>query len=192
MEIRDAKIDDLHDIYTLCVDNDYFDEEITYDNFSSTYKFLYFDIPFALNKIHHELVAFHNEKIVSHTAMVLFLFKVKNKIIKAGFGSNLINDKSQRKGPLFFILQSKYLNSYNKKGIYFTYGLVTKVQVISLHLRTGYRKVGVVPVFARPYNLVSITKLYITSKYITKFLSPLLKAFIIVSNANLALSRNFL
>jgi hypothetical protein len=184
MEIRDVKIDDLHAIYKLCVSNDYFEEEVSYDNFSRTYKFLYFDTPIELKNIHHELVAVHNEKMVSHTAMVLFQFKVKNKIVKAGFGSNLIIDKTQRKGPLFFMLQSKYLNSYNKKGIHFTYGLVTRAQVISLHLRTGYRKVGLVPVYARPYNLISISKHYITSAFFEALFSPLLKLANIVLSIN--------
>lgn len=185
MEIRDVKIDDLHDIYKLCVNNDFFDEEVSYDNFYTTYKYLYFDTPIELKDVHHELVALHNEKMVSHTAMVLFQFKVNNKIVKAGFGSNLIIDKTQRKGPLFFMLQSKYLNSYNKKGIHFTYGLVTRAQVISLHLRTGYRKVGLVPVYARPYNLRSISKHYIPSSIIEILLSPLLKM------ANVLLSVNW-
>ena len=182
MEIRNVKIDDLQDIYKLCVNNDFFDEEVSYDYFSTTYKFLYFDTPIELNNIHHELVAVHNEKVVSHTAMVLFQFKVKNKIVKAGFGSNLIIDKTQRKGPLFFILQSKYLNSYNKKGIYFTYGLVTRAQVISLHLRTGYRKAGLVPVYARPYNSISLSKYYIASTFIKTLLSPFLKLANIVKH----------
>ena len=98
MEIRDVKIDDLYEIYKLCVNNDFFEENVSYNDFSKTYKHLYFDTPIELNNVHHELVAVHNEKMVSHTAMVLFQFKVKNKIVKAGFGSNLIIDKTQRKG----------------------------------------------------------------------------------------------
>ena len=57
MEIRAVKIDDLHDIYKLCVNNDFFDEEVSYDNFYTTYKYLYFDTPIELKDVHHELVA---------------------------------------------------------------------------------------------------------------------------------------
>ena len=37
MEIRNVKIDDLQDIYKLCVNNDFFDEEVSYDYFSTNY-----------------------------------------------------------------------------------------------------------------------------------------------------------
>jgi len=139
-------------VAALAKSNDLLLEDLTVENFPAMLKWLYFDTP---SGTHLEFVAKEGEAVIAHYGALPFAFQLGGETqagVVAGFASNLVIDKANRTGSLFFSLQNHFFREYPKKNLAFAYGLVTRDGVLEPHLRMGWKKLGEVPVFAKPIN----------------------------------------
>jgi hypothetical protein len=113
-----------------------------------------------------ELVAFH--------ATIPLQFRALGQELVGGLGSNLVVDEPYRKGLVFLQLQKFFFGQYQAHGLDLVYGLVTRPDVLKVHLKTGFKQVGVTPVYARPYKLEKLTA-RVASGGFAAALSPLLR-----------------
>jgi hypothetical protein len=155
MQIRQAEQDDIAAIHKLFEENAYLEEKLTASEFQRLMRWLFLETPLP---IHHQLVAVEGPKVVAHYGMVPFTFKRGNSVVNAGLGSTLLIDSHFRNGLLFFSLQSQFLRGFSALGIDFVYGLVTRPKVLETHLKTGYERIGLVPVYAKPFRTEKVLK----------------------------------
>ena len=165
MELRDGHAKDTRVLYELFQRNEFLEEGIVEGNFMHYMDTLFYKNP--LN-IHYQVVGENPEGLIAHHGLVPFGFKVRGKNLVAGLGSNLVIDRPHRSLMSFLQLQRKFFGEYGKHSIDFAYGLVTRKEVLNLHLRTGFKKVGDVFVYARPYLVNKIIDRLVSS--------PLLRA----------------
>jgi len=114
-----------------------------------------------------DLIAFH--------AAIPFRFQAFGKACVGGLGSNLIVDRPFRHALSFLQLQKFFFARYAARGIDFIYGLVTRKEVLQVHLRTGFKAIGETPVYARPYRLEKLASRVTKSDRVASLVSPLLK-----------------
>ncbi len=153
MKIRDARDEDAGAIARMAEDSDLLVGELTSANFASLLAWLYADAP---PQVRLQFVAEHEERVVAHYAAVPFLYKLFGETCVAGLASNLVIEREHRAGMLFLSLQSYLQREYRKKEFRFVYGLVTRKNVLEPHLRMGWKKIGVVPVYAKPFNFPAV------------------------------------
>lgn len=146
---------DLPSISDLAKRSDLLLEDLTEQNFPAMLKWLYFDPP---SGAHFELMASQGGSALAHYGAVPFAFRFNGIDVTAGLASNLVVDKEARSGSLFFSLQNYFFREYPKKNFGFMYGLITRDGVLEPHLRMGWKKVGEVPVYARPVNLPRVAQ----------------------------------
>lgn len=105
-----------------------------------------------------QFVAEHGERIVAHYGAVPVRYKLYDRTCIGGFASNLVIDKQHRAGMLFISLQSHLQREYREKEFAFVYGLITRANVLEPHLRTGWKRIGVVPVLAKPFRFAKLAE----------------------------------
>lgn len=147
MEIRYGESQDIGRIFKLFERNEFTEENISPEDFTLYYESLFFKNP---DRIPYPLVGFEKGELVAHHGLVPIRYQVDGKKCIAGLGSNLVVDKEKRSMARYLQFQSRFFAEYAQKKIDFAYGLVTRKEVLKLHLRTGFRRVGEIPVYARP------------------------------------------
>ncbi|GBF48848.1 hypothetical protein LPTSP4_03480 [Leptospira ryugenii] len=153
MGFRLAALADTKNLWDFFLNHQFTEEGIDFEDFELFVQKMYFENP--LRK-HYQIVAEENGKPVAHEAIIPLLYKFKEKTLVLGLGSNTLIHEEKRDMFLFFQMQNYFFSNYSKSGIDFTYGLVTRPDVLKVHLRTGYKKVGAVHVYARPIKLQKI------------------------------------
>ncbi len=169
MAIRDGTDSDVTSIYSLFKKNRYFEEDVSLEEFANYYRWLYAN---CARNIQYNLVADHDASIVAHYAMIPIEYVESGTRVLAGLGSNLLVDSKHRNGLLFLNLQQRFLRGYAAKGISFTYGLVTRPSVLQTHLRTGYTRVGTIPVLARPFRVNKLVASVLKNKALLVLANP--------------------
>jgi N-acetylglutamate synthase-like GNAT family acetyltransferase len=149
VKIRDARDADLAAIARVAERSDLLIGDLNAGNFPSMLTWLYVDPP---PKIRLQFVAEHEDAVVAHYGAVPLAYKLFDETCMAGFASTLVIDRDHRAGMLFFSLQSYLQREYRKRNMRFVYGLITRANVLEPHLRTGWKKIGTVPVYAKPFN----------------------------------------
>jgi hypothetical protein len=153
VKIRDARDDDHAEIARVAHASDLLLDELNTANFPSMLAWLYAKPPL---KVRLQFVAEHEDAVVAHYGAVPFAYKLLDERCVAGFASNLVIDREHRAGMLFLSLQSYLQREYRKKNFRFVYGLITRSNVLEPHLRMGWKKVGTVPVYAKPFNFPAV------------------------------------
>jgi hypothetical protein len=169
MQFRIATLEDSLRIWEFCKSHDFTEEGISGKDFVEFIKLTYFENPVSK---HYQIVAEEGNEIVGHEATTPFSYYFYGKEIILGLGSNLLVHEKFRMMLTFLQMQNYFFKNYRNHGIDFTYGLVTRKEVLSIHLRTGYKKIVDVHVFARPYKIKKILNREIKSKFLKLFLNP--------------------
>ncbi len=153
--------------------NDLLLDDLNEQNFPAMLKWLYRDSPANVTL---EFMAKQGDEVIAHYGALPFAFKLAGAAgLIGGFASNLVIDKANRTGSLFFSLQSYFFREYPKKGFAFMYGLITRDGVLEPHLRMGWKKQGEVPVYARPVNLANVARAALTQPWLAEAASLPLK-----------------
>ena len=153
MKIRDASDEDQYAIARMASRGDLLLDDLTEKNFQPMLRWLYAD---TAHDHRLQIVAEHEDNVVAHYGAVPFAYKLDGIACVGGFASNLVIDPKYRASMLFVSMQSYLQRQYREKGVRFLYGLVTRANVIEPHLRTGWKKVGIVPVFAKPFVFTNV------------------------------------
>lgn len=163
MRIRDARDDDLADITRVAGESDLLVGELSGENFPMMLTWLYVDSP---PNIRLQFVAEHDERVVAHYGAAPILYKLFGETCVAGFASNLVIDREHRAGMLFMSLQSHLQRESSRRGFCFVYGLITRPNVLEPHLRMGWKRIGKVPVYAKPFNFVAVSTPFIANRWL--------------------------
>ena len=153
LEIRLAENKDYDSIYSLFADNEFIEPNLDNLQFRERCNWQYVNNP---PNIHYQWIAEGGGDIVAHYAMIPLPFIKNGREAIAGIGSNLVIDENSRDGMLFLRLQKHFLKKYINFDIDFTYSLVTRPGVLVVHLRTGFKKIGQLPVLIRPLKITKI------------------------------------
>lgn len=155
MNTRLAQSTDFEALYVLFRNNDFLPQGITKENFLKLCHWLYLSHP---SQLFFELVVCKDEQIIGHHGLTPFELKTESASLMAGFASNLLIDHRHRNALIFLGLQKEFFGKYTNAGFDCIFGLVNKPDVLSTHLKTGYKKIFDVPVFARPIHFGNLTK----------------------------------
>jgi hypothetical protein len=115
----------------------------------------------ADNRTPYQWVIERHGEVCGHYGAMPVDYWVAGRVETAGLASNLLIEHSVRSAGLFMRFQSHFLREYGAAGMAFMYGLVTRPKVLATHLRTGFRRIGRLPVYARPYRLQSLAGRYV-------------------------------
>ncbi len=155
MTTRLANPADFEGLFFLFSKNDFLPQNITKEDFIKLCHWLYLSHP---SRLFFELVVCKEDQIIGHHGLTPFELKTDTTPLMAGFASNLLIDQSHRNALIFLGLQKEFFGKYTGAGFDCIFGLVNKPDVLSTHLKTGYKKIFDVPVFARPIQFDSLTK----------------------------------
>lgn len=169
MQLRIATLDDSIRIWEFCKSHDFTEEGISGNDFTEFVKLMYFENPISK---HYQIVVENQNEIVGHEAVIPFSYNFYKKEISLGLGSNLLVHEKFRAMLAFLQMQTYFFKNYRKYGIDFTYGLVTRKEVLSIHLKTGYKKIVDVPVYARPYKVKKILNHSLQNKFLKQLFIP--------------------
>lgn len=153
MKIRDAREDDHAAVARVADASDLLLGDLNARNFPSMLAWLYVHPPLDLRL---QFVAEHEDAVVAHYGAVPFAYKLRGEPCVAGFASNLVIDREHRAGMLFLSLQSHLAREYPRKNVRFVYGLITRANVLEPHLRMGWKKLGTLPVYAKPFDFPAV------------------------------------
>jgi N-acetylglutamate synthase-like GNAT family acetyltransferase len=174
MSARLARIEERAKIRELLRKNDFVEPGVTDDQLEQLFLQFYAS---ARNPCAREYMVVGEEAgdLIAFHAAIPFRFRAFGKDCVGGLGSNLVVDRVYRHGLAFLQLQKFFFGGYAARGIDFIYGLVTRKEVLQVHLRTGYKAVGETPVYARPYRLEKLAARVTGSERVASAVSPLLR-----------------
>lgn len=95
---------------------------------------------------------------LGHIALAPFQFVIDGEIVSAGFSAQLMVAESQRRTLLYPTLIKDLLKTYPAHGCEFCYSEVTRSRVLAANTALGFKKGGVLGVYARPYRLEKIVR----------------------------------
>ncbi len=149
------------------------EQESNVDNieFAAWWKWLYKNNPYSIQKA---LIGVDEEDtVVAHMAMVPFKYLKTGQFFMGGLICQLMVAEAFRKELLFLQMELRILKEYKEAGIDFAYGLLNRPKVLKAHLALGFRQLGILPVYARPYKLDSITSYFFKSKILSGLFKPI-------------------
>jgi predicted N-acetyltransferase YhbS len=113
-------------------------------------------------------------EIVGHGALIPYRFRMHGRDCQAGFICQLMVKEEFRRELLFPRLETSLLRDYPRKGIDFVYGLINLPQVLKAHLAFGFRGLGELRVYARPYDPRALARSFIKNRVLAAVLLPFL------------------
>jgi len=123
--------------------------------------------------IHKTLIAVNDQnRIIAHYAMVPFKFRKDKKLLRGGFVCELMVDEDYRQELLFPRILLKMLKEYKDLGVDFVYSLGNRAEVVKAYQSFGFRIIGVLAVYAKPYKLSKIVQHLIKSKILNTIMRP--------------------
>ena len=121
------------------------------EEFAAWWKWMYADNPAGAGKA---LVATDADgRSVGHCGLVPFQYAKGGETLRGGFICQLMVDTAFRKSLLFPNMETRLLRESPNDGFDFCFGLVNRPEVIKAHAGLGFRCVGALPVYARPYRV---------------------------------------
>lgn len=133
--------------------------------------------------IHYQLIGKQDDRIVAHEAMVPFSYRIAQQNYIGGLLCNLLIEQHYRSLTAFFSLESHILKHYPLAHIDFSFTLVNRKSVLKLHFAAGYKKIGDLPIYVKPYRIENIMKQHLKNT----LLRPLLAPFAFIGNKLLQL-----
>lgn len=112
--------------------------------------------------------------IVAHYAMVPFSFIKDKEPLLGGFLCQLMVHEKYRNELVFPRMELKFLKDYRKLGYDFVFSLGNRDKVVKAHLSFGFRKLGELPVYAKPYKLTGMVRRRIKSSALNALMKPVL------------------
>lgn len=106
-----------------------------------------------LNPVH--IIVVSEGKILGHYGAEPRILQLRGEIYNAALSSNLVL-KPNVNIPLFYLLHREYIKRYRDIGYALSYGILTKPELISPHLRMGWNFVNQGSVFVRPIDMGKI------------------------------------
>jgi N-acetylglutamate synthase-like GNAT family acetyltransferase len=147
-------------------------EALESDNYDLFWKSLILENPCSIRKA---LVAEDKEgKILAHYAIVPFRFLKGGESLIGGFVCQLMVDEDYRKEFIFPKMMFKMLREYKDLGIDFAFSLSSRADVVKAHEAFGFRRIGDLPVYAKPFKLTKIAPHLIQNNTIRFALKPFL------------------
>lgn len=169
--IREARKDDVSGIARLRRNIREF-SQIESEEYISFWNSLIINNPCSIEQVQ---VALNEEnEIVAHYAMVPFRFQKEEEQLTGGFLCQLMVQEEYRKELIFPRMELKFLKDYKKLGYDFAFSLGNRDDVVKAHLSFGFRKIGDLPVYAKPYKLAGIARTRIKSRTANALLAPFL------------------
>jgi predicted N-acetyltransferase YhbS len=95
-------------------------------------------------------------QIQGHVAMLPVAFSVDGEAKLAGWPCQLMVDESRRHSLLYPAMVQQLLRSCGPRGYDFAYALINRPRVLRANIALGLKRVGEIPVWARPYRPASI------------------------------------
>ncbi len=121
------------------------------EEFAAWWRWMHIDNPAGAGKA---LVATDADgRSVGHCGLVPFQYQNGSETMQGGFICQLMVDTPFRKSLLFPNMETRLLRESPTHGFDFCFGLVNRPEVIKAHVGLGFRLVGSLPVYARPYRL---------------------------------------
>lgn len=185
MQLSQLKEDDVSSLYDFFVAHDFFSEPISKTQFEGQIRHYYLSSPLRLS---YNLLARQKDGVVGSHLCIPLPFRVGNRALVAGLGSNLLLAEKSRSTVNFLNVQREYLRGYAPAGLQFVYGLVNRPGVLSLHCRTGYRALMRMPVRAVPINVAAFIAPRLPGRWlksVAQWLAKPLNAFVLHLFTNL-------
>jgi hypothetical protein len=173
VKIRDARDDDLPAVARVAARSDLLVGDLDERAFPAMLSWLYVDAPPGIRL---QVVAEHDGAVVAHYGASPIRYKLDGETCLAGFASNLVIDREHRAGMLFLSLQAHLHREYRKRDFRFIYGLITRANVLEPHLRTGWRKIGTIPVYAKPFDFPAAASSAVSSPLLRRLAHVPLRA----------------
>lgn len=111
-------------------------------------------------------------RVVAHYGMAPMEYKVRDRSVKAGMICKLAVSEAYRKSPIFMSMTLKLLGEYPKRGFAFATGLANRSGLLEFHLAFGFKKIGEVPIYAKPVRIGGMARKLLPSA-VAVLLSPL-------------------
>lgn len=140
--------------------------------FADLWKWMYADNPLGpLTVVVAENAA---GEILGHEGIMPFVLRVDGSVETGGITCNLIVADTLRDSLLFPRLVKALLKASTRAGFAFGYG-PTRPKMLKSMVALGYRDLGPLPVYIRPYNFGKILERYGPSKILATVLAPALE-----------------
>ncbi|HEX3551356.1 MAG TPA: hypothetical protein VHT53_13310 [Candidatus Elarobacter sp.] len=141
--------------------------------FTELWRWMYRDTPFDAFKA---VVAEDDAgTIVGHEGIMPFALAFRGEPVVGGITCNLIVAEHLRKSMLFPRLVNALCKGYPAAGFAFGYG-PNRPKMLKAMLALGYRDLGPLPVYVRPFDLSAVAAHYVRSRALRAVLKPPLRA----------------
>ena len=129
---------------------------ISADGFARWWRWLYADNPPGLSVV---LGSFNAAgRNLGHLALLPVDFVVDGERVLACSARQLMVAEDQRRTLLYPKLVKEFFKTYPAHGCAFCYAEVTRPRVLAANLALGFRKIGRLPVYARPYRFEKLAR----------------------------------
>jgi hypothetical protein len=170
--IRDCSAEDVPGIAALQRDVDP-ELQLPAEQFIAFWQWLCRDSPFGAAK---SLVGTDGGgEVIAHEAVVPFPVERDGRQLASGLPCQLVVARHFRGKPVFLQMELRLMSEYPRSGIDFVAGIV-RDRILRAHLALGFRVVGQLPVYARPYRVASLARHYLGPGLRYGMLKPLLHA----------------
>jgi hypothetical protein len=113
-------------------------------------------------------------RIVAHEALVPFTIRNHDTTLIGGLPCQLVVQREFRRTALFPKLELQLLAEYPRSGVHFAYA-PARERVLKAHVALGFRELGRLPVYARPYRLGNLARHYLGAGWLYRLLAPAVK-----------------
>ena len=114
------------------------------------------------------------KEIMAHLAMMPYKFLKDGEPIIGGSLCELMVHENCRKELLFPRVEMKVLSVYKGLGVDFAYGMANRGEVMNAHLSFGFRKIGDLEVYAKPFKLANLARSMIKNNFLNTIMKPVL------------------
>jgi len=115
-----------------------------------------------------------DNRVIAHFAMVPFKFRKKETPLLGGFVCELMVDEDYRQELLFPKMLLRMIKEYNKLSVDFLYSLGNRTEVVRAYQSFGFRIIGKLAVYAKPYKLTGMAQHFIKNKILNMLMKPVL------------------
>lgn len=164
MKLRDAESSDYRAIAELGEKSGLFLDDLTSYKFAKMMKWIFKENP---EKLSIQYIAEGSEGIVAHYGAIPYKYKWNEREESVALASNLVIAKGVRR-PLFYEMQRELIKRFRTHNFGFVFASVTRPGLLDVHLGMGWKKVGVLHVYARPIALHNVFRKIIKQPFLAK------------------------
>ena len=114
------------------------------------------------------LLAFDNNKIIGHYAVIPIRMKIKNENYMISLSLDTMTHIDYRGQGIFTKLASKLYTNLGKSGIPITYGFPNALSILGFVNKLNWFEISDVPIYIRPLNFSTLLNNYIKIKMLSK------------------------